>query len=424
MNWQTILDRYNDKDIVFIGWEREGQSFKKFIEKLGKPRSFRFIDKKEDSDYLVNLQKTYIENQTVVFKTVGVPGRVVPVPYETPMDLFLEICQTVGCTTIGVTGTKGKSTTTALLAHILEVADMPVVFCGNIGKPVLDHVEELHKNSIVVIELGVYHTADVHRSPHIVAITNLHIDHIPYFGSLELYQEAKHRLLKWLGPDDYFVYNPLSAMLASWAAETPAKNIPIDTAKSVDFAKAKIYGEHNRLNAVMAESIAKIIGIDDTYIQKGIDTFVAPPHRLETITKINEVTYIDDAIGSAPEATVHGLRAVTEHIGPVSVLFLGGEDRSYDFTELAYTVESLQIPHIVLFPDTGDMVAELFTSDYQPELLRTTSMEEAVQWAAKVATPGSVVLLSTAAPSYSLWDGFEVKGKAFQDAIKTIRCLS
>jgi len=143
-------------------------------------------------------------------------------------------------------------------------------------------------------------------------------------------------------------------------------------------------------------------------------------HRMQTVAVKGTRTYVDDAIGMTPESTLAGLKAITEHIGPVGCLFLGGQDRDYDFTELMKAIASYNVPHLVFFPETEAKMKAGMPDGYKPAMFETQSMTDAVTYAAEHAPENSVVLLSTAAPSYLLWKDFEDKGDQFQAAVNAL----
>jgi UDP-N-acetylmuramoylalanine-D-glutamate ligase len=183
---------------------------------------------------------------------------------------------------------------------------------------------------------------------------------------------------------------------------------------------AKLFGEHNRLNAIIARHIARAFDVPDPVSQQAIDTFVPLEHRMEVVAIKQSITFIDDAIGMTPESTAASLRAIHEKFGVIGCLLLGGQDRNYDFQDLLHLIASLHIPALVLFPDTIEKMKAAMPRDYHPRTLETKNMDEAVHFAVATAPQQSVVLLSTAAPSYSLWKDFEDKGNQFKEAVHSL----
>lgn len=415
------LSEFSNKDIVFvgIGKGRSMAGLQPFLEQHSSIKSFTGVQKQEGSQPLEFL-KAYNPETTVFVKNEAIPGDSMPVPYITPMQLFFRLAKDNNITTVGVTGTKGKSTTTSLTASILEAAGKHVILAGNIGVSPLPALSDASKDTIFVLELSSYQLSDMRISPHISACINLYNDHTDWHGSLDSYWEAKYNIMRFAGSDDVFIYNPDFGALKTWAHQASCKTIAIDTSENIDLSGAQLYGAHNVLNALVAREIARQFGIPDGTSLKAIRKFIPLRHRLQTVATKHDVTYIDDGIGMTPESTLASLAAVRSTKGPVGCLMLGGQDRNYDFAELMSTIASYNIPYLVLFPDTEAKMRAAMPATYSPEIYETRSMKDAVAFAASHVPEGSVVLLSTAAPSYSVWADFEEKGDQFQAAVNAL----
>ena len=415
------LHEFDGKNVVFVGAGkgRAAEGVEAFLKAHATIQSFTSVSRRP-GDEPYGFVRDYDPATTVFIKNEGVPGTAVPVPYTTPMQLFFRLAHANGLTAVGITGTKGKSTTTALTAAILKHAGKPVVLAGNIGTSPLPALAEATPDTIFVLELSSYQLSDMTISPRVSACINLYNDHMDWHGSLENYWEAKRNIMRFAGPDDVFIYNPGFPALQEWADTANCKTIAINPFEQLDLSEAKLYGEHNVLNALVAREIARQFGVDDAVSLDAINTFEPLRHRMQTVAVKNGRTYIDDAIGMTPESTTASLRAVTEKVGPVGCLLLGGQDRGYDFTEVMKVIAGLNIPHLVMFPETEAKMKAAMPDGYQPAIFETQSMTDAVAYANEHAPEGSVVLLSTAAPSYVLWKDFEDKGDRFQDAVNAL----
>ena len=217
-----------------------------------------------------------------------------------------------------------------------------------------------------------------------------------------------------------FIYNPEFEVIQSWLAESSCQQVKIDPGQPIDMSKTKLIGSHNAVNALMAWAAAKACGVESAACQKALDEFKPLPHRLQLVAVKNGVTYIDDAIGSNPEATITGITTIIREMGPIGCIMLGGQDRSYEYWPLVQLISRLAIPFVVLFPDTGAKIKALRPASYNVEFFETRDMSEAVKWAAGKCTPDTICLLSTAAPSYSIWKDFEEKGDKFQEAVNAL----
>lgn len=427
------LPYFNGKAVIFIGRGREGLSFESFIKENAAISSFLFIDQQDDPLYLESLRSLDF-TKTVIVKTAGCPGRLVPAPYTTPTKVFFECINQLGSTIVGVTGTKGKTTTTALIGAMLSAGGLTARVCGNIGTPMLDMLKGATRDTIFVVELSSFQLSELEVSPHVAVCTNLFNDHTDYHGNLQTYYEAKRNIMRYMTARDIFIYDPQFTPIQQWISESPCERIEIHSAPSTDIAqsghesldeqidmsKTRLLGAHNRTNALMARAAAKCLGVSAETCQKTLDDFEPVPHRLQQVAIKNTITYIDDAIGSNPDATIAGLTTLIHEVGPVGCIMIGGQDRNYEYWPLMQLVSRLAIPYIVLFPDSGRKFRDLRPASYQVEFYETNNMQDAVQWAASKCPPLTICLLSTAAPSYSIWKDFEEKGDLFQEAVQKL----
>lgn len=416
MNWP--LEQFSGKNIVYVGvgQGRARDGIKTFLEKHASIASFTSVDK-QPGDNPLGFLKDYDLSKTVFFKNEAIPQREMPVPYLTGTQLFFSLVPLTGAVTVGITGTKGKSTTTALTAHILQTAGKNVVLAGNIGVSPLLSLDEATKDTIFVLEMSSYQLSDLQASPHVSACLNLYNDHTDWHGSIEAYWEAKHNIMRFAQPADLFVYNPAFPALRDWAARAGCRTIASEPTETIDMSRSQLFGEHNRQNALIARHIARELGVTDNITQAALDSFQPLRHRMQIVTTKNGRTYIDDAIGMTPESTMASLKAIRGKVGPVGCLLLGGQDRNYDFRGIMQFIADLQVPNLVLFPDTIDKMRAAMPDSYQPDIYETRNMTDAVRYAADHAPQNSAVVLSTAAPSYSLWRDFEDKGDQFQAAV-------
>lgn len=417
MNFE--LRDFNGKAVIFIGRGREGLSFETFIRSQAAITSFLFIDQQDDPAYLNSLL-TIDVTKTVIVKTAGCPGNTVPVPYTTPTKVFFECVRQLGATVVGVTGTKGKTTTTSLLGALLKTTGKDVRVCGNIGVPMLDALDTATKDTLFVVELSSYQLSELEVSPHVAIITNLYNDHTDYHGSLEQYWEAKRNIMRYMTTQDTLIYNAAFATIDTWVAESSCQTIVISEQDTIDISQAKLIGSHNAQNAIMARAAAKLFGVDGVTCQEVIEKFEPVPHRLQKVATKSEVTFIDDAIGSNPEATVAGITTIIKEVGAIGCVLLGGQDRNYEYWPLVQLIARINIPYLVLFPETGEKIKRLLPASYNVEIFETSDMKAAVTWAYEKCPKRSVCLLSSAAPSYSIWKDYEEKGQQFQEAVASL----
>lgn len=404
-----MLDELRHKKILIVGYGIEGKSVEHFLKTYDDTTNITVVDKKDGEGYLDN-QKDY----DIAIKSPGVRKELVRIPYLTPTNIFFSL---VKGKVIGVTGTKGKSTTSSLIYQILQQSGLPVDLVGNIGNPMLTGLEKGNvSDHWYVCELSSYQLDDIEYSPHISVIINFFPDHMNYHGSVEEYWISKKRMIAKATAEDFFVYNPQFDQLRQLAKETKAKAVPyIDHIPFPD-SDIPLLGLHNRDNIRAAITVASLFTVSPEIVHQAVRSFTPLPHRLEKVGTFHEITFYDDAISTTPESTICAIQALPG----TATIFLGGLDRGYDFRTLVETIEKSAIRTIVLFPESGTKIlAEIQKLNIDRySILQTTDMKEAVRYAYDHTPKHSVCLLSTASPSYSLWKNFEEKGFLFSQYVK------
>ncbi len=398
--------------ILIVGYGKEGRATEQYLRLFAPDNSLTILDHTDGSEFISQQMK-----HDIAIKSPGIPSEVMNIPYTTATNLFFGH---VGRSqVIGITGTKGKSTTSSLLAHILSKADWPIHLVGNIGKPALQTLCDLHLGKVnifaqwYVYELSSYQLSDIRFSPHIALVTSLFPEHMDYHQSIDRYYQAKKNIVVHQNELDYFVYDPKNPQLEQWAAESISKTIPFVDYSAID---TQLLGNHNKKNIAGVVTIARLLQINEQIVSESISSFCPLAHRLELVGTYAGVTFYDDAISTTPESTIAALEALPE----TQTLFLGGLDRGYDFSELIKKILESNVKNIVLFPQSGKTIYNLLKrAKADCTLFETTSMTKAVEFAFKNTSKGSVCLLSTASPSYSLWKNFEEKGDAYQLAIRS-----
>jgi UDP-N-acetylmuramoylalanine--D-glutamate ligase len=335
--------------------------------------------------------------------------------------------------TVGVTGSKGKSTTSALISHLLAAVGRPNVFGGNIGVPLLD----LPAADLYVLELSSYQCADLTDSPRVAVVTSLFPEHLDAHGGEREYYRDKLNLLRH-GPE-MIVVNGADERLAAelsnardasgWgpvAVATPDSRFRVDDDGGVYASDTRLFprttlrlkGVHNGRNLCVALAVLDGMGVDvvDTrgVLEKAVASFEGLPHRLTEIEDPSGLTFVDDTLSTSPYSAMHAIDAYADR--PLTVL-VGGTDRGLDYTPLREHLASKQLTVIGL-PDSGArIIGELAGLDG----VRTEIAEDlaaAVRLARKLTPAGGVVLLSPAAPSYGRFRNFEHRSEVFAQAVR------
>jgi len=344
------------------------------------------------------------------------------VPTTSATVLFVEQARAAALAVIGVTGSKGKSTTATLIAKTLEAASIPTVLVGNIGRAALDVLEEVVSNRpVIVFEMSSYQTADLTIGPSVAVVTRLFPEHLDWHGGVEAYYRAKLRIATTQHPDDVTIWNAADPELALRAPLGPARQVPYGTGPlRYSDGRMLLPGPHNRLNAAAALSAAEIFGALPSHLEEVLASFTGLPHRLEALGIRRGVRWVNDSIATAPEAAVAALDAYGTD---VSTYIGGGTDRGFDFIPLAKALLARGIPNVLLLPPGGPAIQAALAALDPAAGARArvvSDLAEAVAAAAASAPAGSTVLFSPASPSYGLYANFEERGDLFRKLVDAL----
>lgn len=393
------------ESVLILGYGKEGHANEIYLKTRYPKLGIGIADQQDGPNYLEK-QHAY----DVVVKTPVIPHTKVLRQYVTGTQLFFtEVRREM---VIGVTGSKGKSTTATLLYLMLKKAGVSVRLIGNIGVPALQEIldRKPKKDELFVFELSSYQLEDLDISPHITVVTSLFPEHLDHHGSLESYYEAKHNIMSFQEAGDTFVSAEGFPLLSEWGKGTQATTV---TPKPLPFEidNQALRGQHMKSNVALAYTVAKMCNADDAKIEEVVNSFQGLPHRLELVGTHKEIEFYDDSISTTPESTIAGLHALKN----VNTIILGGVDRGYDFTELEKELRTQGVKNVILFPESGE---RMLTSEEGFNVLHTFLMEEAVQFAYAHTQKGKACLLSPSAPSYNLFKNFEERGDVFKAAVK------
>lgn len=416
--FDLILNRLRGKRILILGFGREGRSTKAFLDKYLPETQVAVADKNE-MEHVQYFGTGYLEaiyDYDIVIKTPGISlkdfdTRGVEITSQT--DLFLSQFHQQ---TIGISGTKGKSTTTSLIFHLLKSSGRDAILTGNIGIPCFDIMEQIHEDSIVVYELSAHQLEYVHNSPRVGVLLNVFEEHLDHFGTFERYKQAKFNLLRFMGPEDYAVVHDSLMM------ETLDLGINSVTFSRMDYdideEALPILGSHNLLNAKAALCACSAYGIDVRELIPHLYSFKPLEHRLEPVGTCGGVIFINDSISTIPQAAI----AACETLGRVDFLLLGGFDREIDYTPLVDYMMEHPVPHLLFTGKAGErMMAMMKTKGVASQLVVYKNMEEAFDYLDAQAKLGDTCLLSPAASSYDQYKNFEERGAKFKRLAQSFR---
>lgn len=397
------------KKILIIGFGLEGKSAYDFLKKFHPEAKIDIVDKKDGDNYLSG-QKDY----ELIIRSPGVNRKLIKAPYTSSTNIFF--ANVLG-KTIGVTGTKGKSTTVSLIHAILKRQGIKSHLVGNIGASMLSELSMSNSvEDVFVIELSSYQLDDIKYSPHISVIINLYQGHIDYHQGLDKYWRSKLNIIKYARSSDYFIYNPKFQILKNAAARSVARTIEINEKQQLNNLETSLLGAHNLENIYAAICVARLFQVSDETIISAIAEFQPLSHRLENIGQFRGIIFVDDAISTSPESTIEALKSIAH----VDTIFLGGSDPGYNYSGLIAEIKKRKIHNIVLFPDSGKKILSSMSDEMKADLniCSTDSMEKAVIFAYEFTKKGRVCLLSTACPSYSIWQNYLDKAADFLKNVK------
>jgi UDP-N-acetylmuramoylalanine--D-glutamate ligase len=333
---------------------------------------------------------------------------------------------------IGVTGSKGKGTTSSLIASILEAAGRKVWLVGNIGISALEVLDQIQPEDVVVYELSSFQLWDIEKSPQTAVILLIEPDHLDVHRSMEEYVAAKANITMFQSPDDVLVFNGENEYTRSIAAQSKAQKIGFPEQGSAHVQDGQFaYGEH----IICSTDVLQIPGphnvsntlaaIDATWkftqdvdaITKGLHEFKGLKHRLSFVREIDNVSYYDDSIATTPGSAIAALRA----FDVPKVIILGGSSKGSDFTELAAEVLKHDVQAILIGDEAQNIEAAFKQSGFEKyETIDQPTMSRIVTRASELAKPGSVVLLSPSAASFGLFKNYADRGDQFIAAVNEL----
>src|SRR6185312_10028400 len=343
---------------------------------------------------------------------------------------------------VAISGTKGKTTTTALVGEIFRHAGHKTRVGGNIGDPLIEQTVDAGEDEWVIAEVSSFQLEAIRSfKPRISLLLNISPDHLDRYHSMDEYTEAKFRIFANQGPSDTFVGNlddPRIATLAEgenavrvharalWFASAPHRNTtlyvrgektimyapPTGDPRPVEIMKIDeipLRGAHNVENVMGAILSALAAGIEPALVREAVMAFEALPHRLELVGTIDGIDYVDDSKATNPGSVIAALRSFERPI----VLIAGGKAKGTDFAELGKVISS-RTKGAVLIGESADAIAATVKRSH---VERASSMREAVEAAARLAKPGDVVLLSPGCASFDMFSSAEARGDEFDKIV-------
>lgn len=440
--------------IAIAGYGLEGKQNYKYFNKPG--NDLTIVDEREDIDTPSDAK--YITGDGVyddmsqfdmVIRTAGLsPLKIkkAKLVWSATNEFFAKCKAPI----IGVTGTKGKGTTSSFITSILRSSGKKVHLVGNIGVPALSVLPDIRPEDFVVYEMSSFQLWDIKYSPHIAVVLMIEPDHLDVHTDFEDYLKAKSNIRRWQNLNDICIYhpsNPFSQKIASVTLATIDQTTKGDYLNNIhrygikddglvyikdDFfytndrkicpiSCVKLPGKHNLENACAAMSAVLELKLDisDNQFAEGLRSFTGLPHRLKYVSEINDVKFYDDSISTTPGSAIAAIKSFTSP----KVLILGGSYKGGDFTDLVKEIKKSNIRQIILMGDEANRI-EQFLKDagiVKYVNLERCSMFEIVSKAASAASPGDVVILSPACASFGMFKNYQDRGKKFINAVDLLK---
>ncbi|MEX1058996.1 MAG: UDP-N-acetylmuramoyl-L-alanine--D-glutamate ligase [Candidatus Saccharimonadales bacterium] len=481
--------------IGIVGWGVEGQSVYRFY---GPEHSYLIVNEEPRDDFPAPSDKTrlqYLKSE----RPIGMVGSATDLSYldglgscdkvvyspssyknlrkaygddrsfwdkaTTAQNIFFENSRTKNI--IGVTGTKGKGTTSTLIAKILEAQGTEVHFGGNIGKSVLDLLRDIGPEDWVVLELSSFQLQSFTYSPHIAVCLTITKEHMDWHAGMQEYLDAKANLFRHQSAQDIAIYFAKDENSKKIAAASPGKKIPYfekpgafvrddgmivigeNETEIIHKTEVKLLGEHNLQNicAALTAVVVALKSLDPfdsakprsgstlsgkeeigyganskavEWVDKAkavLSSFSGLEHRLELVRSLQGVKYYDDSFATTPDAAIVALKAFKEP----KVVILGGSDKGLPFEQLADEVTKSNVRHAIVVGDTAEKISTLLKDrGYSAITLGLEKMTDIVAAASRLAQPGDVVLLSTGCASFGLFRDYKDRGNQFKEAVRAL----
>ncbi|MFA5781466.1 MAG: UDP-N-acetylmuramoyl-L-alanine--D-glutamate ligase [Bacteroidales bacterium] len=451
-----VKNKIDGKRLLILGFGREGESTYRFLRKHFPDILITVADKNpEISGKIKDLNTELIVGEQyldslddfdIIFKTPGIslnflPVKVDPKKITSQTDIFLDYFSSQ---IIGITGTKGKSTTSSLIFHIIKLFTTNAVLVGNIGVPPFDHLDEITENTKIIYELSSHQLEYITKGPHIGILLNLFQEHLDHYETFETYQQSKFNITRYQEISDSFIFNADDILIRKLVSDAnlernyigcslqniQSKGCWMDHEKLyfsdgtgepiiIDLSTGRLLkGDHNVRNIMAAVCACKLTGVPDDVISEGIRAFKGLEHRMEYVGEFNGIHFYNDSIATIPEATIEAVKTLKN----VDTLILGGFDRGIEYNKLVEFIAGSAIRNILLLGEAGKRIQDGL-KQYNTSgkiILHIQSLEDAVRIAKEKTAKSKICLLSPAAASYDKFKNFEERGSLYKKLVRDI----
>ncbi len=432
--FQHLIEYFRQRNVLILGFGREGRSTYDIIRRNLPDKHIGIADRRDlqvnDDNVTLHCGENYLDclgMYDTIIKTPGMSFKDVVVPEGVEVtcqtDLFLRFSK---CICVGITGTKGKTTTSTLIYEMVKQSGKTVCLIGNIGVPVLDTLAE-GETEVAVIEMSSHQLEFTTASPHIAVMTNIYPEHLDHYNGFKGYVAAKLNIIRHQTGCDFFICNAQQDFDKYYDfSKTPATVIKVcmngGTGDERIIATAsdneRLKGLHNRQNVCLAATAARCLGISDDDIVAALEGFKGIENRMEPIGTYYGIKFYNDAIATIP----HAVECAVEAIGDVDTLIFGGMDRGIDYSGFEKYLETCKVKNLIGLPDTGANICNaLLERGCTKNIVVVEDMEGAVNAAFELTREGKSCIMSPAASSYNVYRDFEHKGNHYKDLVRNFK---
>ena len=440
------LNKYTDgKSVCILGFGREGKSTYKMLRKYCSPSIIAIsdlnpIDRKAndipDSVDIISGEgyQECLEKYDIVFKSPGIVLNKQPEELRCTITSETQVFFSVyGDQIVGITGTKGKSTVTSLIYHILKESGRDCRLAGNIGIPVFDIAEDVNAETIVVCELSCHQLEYMTVSPHIALFLNLYEEHLDHYGTMERYAAAKNNIylhqheVDWLFCNYDIVPENVHSMTVSMSLDQHDANVFVEggvihgteSEFRIPVDRIKLLGVHNHYNIAAAYEVCRYYDVTPDEFEAALCTFDPLSHRLEYVDTVKGIRWYDDSISTACATAIEALKSVPEP----GTIIIGGMDRGIDYSDLVEFLAHFSVNVICMETSGKRIYDQISKSDFDSKerVHYVEHLDEAVRLASEITPEGKSCVMSPAAASYGIFKNFEERGDAFKALVEALK---
>lgn len=436
-----IEELFTNKKVLILGYGREGKSTHKYIIDNNIECEVYISDQRDvthetldDKCHIVTCETFLkdLDKYDIIMQSPGISFKDIDISnikdrIYSQTELFIEMFRDQ---IIGVTGTKGKSTTTSLIYQLFKDLNKNVIICGNIGIPFFNEIEKVTHETIIVAEYSCHQLEFIKNSPHIGIIINIYQEHLDHYKSFAHYKQTKCNLIKYQRPEDYALVNidneNIKEYLDKKEVVSNIKELSCENNQMLHVKQSEIFdgetlifskddkrnllGDHNLFNIMILFQVADIYNISREDVKNTVANFKGLEHRLEFVREIDNIKFYNDSISTIPETCI----AALETLPKTDTLIVGGNDRGIDYSKLIEKINSLPSLKVICIDDVG---AKIY-NEINNEKYQINNMSEVVKKAKEITH--NICLLSPAASSYGHYKNFEERGSIYKEAVMSL----